>query len=237
MLEIKQLIVTNERELFRLQDAFFKPGEFVGIIGANGSGKSTFLNMLIHPDKIAAGHLLWNGRDWSEFREKERAKYVTLIDNHFLGYAHLKTSEYIEFGRIPYTGFTGILSEDDRQVIQTVVRDLNLQDLLNKPTAHLSDGERQRAGIARALAQETPVILLDEPTAFLDFPTKKEVMKRLRAVAENTSRLVLMSSHDLELCLEFCTRLLVIKPDQTATLIDSDISFEQLTILAFGKDV
>lgn len=236
MLEIKQLIVTNERELFRLQDAFFKPGEFVGIIGANGSGKSTFLNMLIRPDRIASGQILMNERDWSGVREKERAKHVTLIDNHFLGYAHLKTSEYIEFGRIPYTGFTGILSEDDHQVIDAIVRDLNLQNLLDKPTVNLSDGERQRAGIARALAQETPMILLDEPTAFLDFPTKREVMKLLRAVAENTSRLVLMSSHDLELCLQFCTRLLVIKPDQTAALIASDISFEELTTLAFGID-
>ena len=231
MLKLERVHIGYEHTLFDLHSINIEPGSFVGIIGANGTGKSTFLNTLINPEEQQ--QIQFNQNNWTKLSVKERSYFVTLIDNHFLGFPNLSTQEYIEFGRIPHTGITGILSPEDQAIVTKNIQRFNLEQLANKPTSSLSDGERQRAGLARALVQETPLILLDEPTAFLDYPTKKEVMQLLRKITLEEQKIILMSSHDLEFCLNFCTHLLIIRPNQKASYIPATITFDKLISRAF----
>lgn len=233
MLDIRYLKVGHEELLFELKDIQIPLGSLVAIIGANGTGKSTFLNQLIGNSQSASS-VFFQDKNWSELSVKEKALEVTLIDNHFLGLPNLSTQEYLEFGRIPHTGLMGVLSETDRNVIQQVIIKLGIEKLLDKPTNNLSDGERQRAGIARALIQETPLILLDEPTAFLDYPTKKEVLSLLSQIAKTEQKIILMSSHDLEFCLAYCTHFLLIGKEKQVHFLAEKPNFNELIQLAFN---
>ncbi len=233
MLDIKHMVIGHEEVLFELENIQIPLGSLVAIIGANGAGKSTFLNQFIGPCS-SNNHISFNKLNWLTLNEKEKALYVTLVDNHFLGLPNLSTQEYLEFGRIPHTGLMGILADEDRVVLNSVIEKLSLQKLLNKPTHTLSDGERQRAGIARALVQETPLILLDEPTAFLDYPTKKEVLSLLAKIAQDEQKIILMSSHDLEFCLNFCTHFILIDSKRKPHFIAGELSFHDLIELTFS---
>lgn len=232
MLEIKNVIVQHAEVLFVLENIQIPMGSLVGIIGVNGSGKSTFLNSLIKSDSNQS--IAFQNENWSALTVKQKAHRVTLIDNHFLGLPNLTTKEYLELGRIPHTGLMGILTANDYAVIDRVVKRLGIERLLQKATSTLSDGERQRVGIARALIQETPLILLDEPTAFLDYPTKKEVLSLLADIAKEEEKIILMSSHDLTFCLQYCSHFLVISKDRKAHFFSGEMSFEEMERIAFN---
>jgi iron complex transport system ATP-binding protein len=116
-------------------------------------------------------------------------------------------------GRAPYTNFLGKLAQEDWLIVEEITTELGIESLLNKDTSELSDGERQIASIAKALVQKTPVIVLDEPTAFLDYANRMAVQKLLQKVAKNANVCIIQSSHDLELCLEFADEMLIIEPN------------------------
>lgn len=233
MLKFENCIIGHSNVLYRIPDLNLERGEFAALIGANGSGKSTLMDLLIQ-GKFPNGKVTVEARNWNELKPHERAKTITLVDNHFLGFDYLKVSEYLELGRYTYTNFTGRLSEKNREVVQKYADLLHLTSLLNQSTSTLSDGERQRAGIAKALIQETPIVLLDEPTAFLDYPTKKEVMSLLAEIARNNERLIIIASHDIDFCLEFCSRMLIIEKETKELKSYGNIHHDELVERAFG---
>lgn len=233
MLRLQGCTIGHNKTLYTIPNLKLEQGEFVALIGANGSGKSTLMHALIHGE-FSSGNVTFNDSDWNGFKLAERAKLITLVDNHFLGLDYLNVSEYLNLGRYTYTDFTGRLNETDRERVTHFASKLHLEELLHQPTSTLSDGERQRAGIAKALIQETPIVLLDEPTAFLDYPTKKEVMSLLSEIAREDQKLILIASHDLDFCLKYCSRILVIEKASKQLTSFSTISQNELVERAFG---
>lgn len=233
MLRIEHCKIGHGYPLYEISELELNPGEFVALIGANGSGKSTLMDALIQ-GSFTNGKVQFEEKNWNELKLFERARIITLIDNHFLGFDYLKVNEYLELGRHTYTDFTGRLTPEDKQIVMDYAETLHLENLLNQSTATLSDGERQRAGIAKALIQETPIVLLDEPTAFLDYPTKKEVMSLLAKIAVENNRLIVIASHDIDFCLEFCSRILIIEKDSRLLSSYTAIDREELVKRAFG---
>lgn len=233
MLKFENCSIGHDHTLYEIPQLELERGEFVALIGANGSGKSTLMDSLIQ-GRFPNGKVSVEARNWNDLKLLERARTITLVDNHFLGFDYLKVNEYLELGRHSYTNFTGRLSPEDKLIVQKYIETLHLESLLNQSTSTLSDGERQRVGIAKALIQETPIILLDEPTAFLDYPTKKEVMTLLGKIARESKRLVIIASHDIDFCIEFCSRILIIEKTSKVLQSYEVIQHDELVKLAFG---
>lgn len=233
MLKFENCRIGHDHTLYEIPKLELERGEFVALIGANGSGKSTLMDSLIQ-GKFPNGKVSIETRNWNDLKLLERARMITLVDNHFLGFDYLKVSEYLELGRHSYTNFTGRLSPEDKLIVQKYIRTLHLESLLDQSTSTLSDGERQRVGIAKALIQETPIILLDEPTAFLDYPTKKEVMTLLGKIAKESNRLVIIASHDIDFCIAYCSRILIIEKGSKVLQSYQTIGHDELVKQAFG---
>lgn len=232
MLKVFNHTVGHQELLYQIDNLEINAGEFVALIGANGTGKSTFFNDLVSGNFVDNSTSLQE-QSLAKLNLQERAKRITLVDNHFLGLSHLPVYEYLKLGRYTYTNLLNQLTENDQQIIQKYVDLLKLNNLLNRATSTLSDGERQRVSIAKALIQETPLILLDEPTAFLDYPTKKEVMITLAEIANTQNRIVLLASHDIDFCLAYCNRFLLIEKQTKKLQSFSQITKEELLSIAF----
>ena len=188
-----------------------KSGQLACLIGENGIGKSTLLKTLTGFLSKLNGSLLLDNRDIESFSQRELARQVSIVLTQKPDVQNLTIEEIIGLGRSPYTGFFGRLRAEDRKVVDDAIATMGIEKLRGRMIQTLSDGERQKVMIAKALAQETPVILLDEPTAFLDFPSKAETFQSLQRMAHERDKLILLSTHDLELAVRFSDSLLEVK--------------------------
>lgn len=184
-----------------------KSGELTCLIGSNGIGKSTLLKTLTGFLPKLSGRLLLDGRDINILSQRERAKYISIVLTYKSDVQNLSVTEMVGMGRMPYTGFWGKLNTSDQTIVAEAIEMVGIEHLKNRMIQTLSDGERQKVMIAKALAQQTPVILLDEPTSFLDFPSKVEMLQLLHRLAKETNKVVFLSTHDLELALRIADRL------------------------------
>ena len=184
-----------------------KSGELTCLIGSNGIGKSTLLKTLTGFLPKLGGRLLLDGRDIDLLSQHERAKYISIVLTYKTDVQNLSVAEMVGMGRMPYTGFWGKLNADDREIVAEAINMVGINHLKDRMVQTLSDGERQKVMIAKALAQQTPIILLDEPTSFLDFPSKVEMLQLLHRLAKETDKVVFLSTHDLELALRIADRL------------------------------
>ena len=192
-------------------DLELKSGQLSCLIGENGIGKSTLLKTLTGFLPKLKGSVLFDNRDITSFSQRELARQVSIVLTQKPDVQNLTIEEIIGLGRSPYTGFFGRLRIDDRMVVNDAIATMGIEKLRGRMIQALSDGERQKVMIAKALAQETPVILLDEPTAFLDFPSKAETFQSLQRMAHERDKLILLSTHDLELAVRFADSLLEVK--------------------------
>ena len=192
-------------------DLELKSGQLSCLIGENGIGKSTLLKTLTGFLPKLKGSVLFDNRDITSFSQRELARQVSIVLTQKPDVQNLTIEEIIGLGRSPYTGFFGRLRIDDRMVVNDAIATMGIEKLRGRMIQTLSDGERQKVMIAKALAQETPVILLDEPTAFLDFPSKAETFQSLQRMAHERDKLILLSTHDLELAVRFADSLLEVK--------------------------
>ena len=188
-----------------------RSGQLACLIGENGIGKSTLLKTLTGFLPKLNGSLLLDNRDIESFSQRELARQVSIVLTQKPDVQNLTIEEIIGLGRSPYTGFFGRLRAEDRKVVDDAIATMGIEKLRGRMIQTLSDGERQKVMIAKALAQETPVILLDEPTAFLDFPSKAETFQSLQRMAHERDKLILLSTHDLELAVRFADSLLEVK--------------------------
>jgi iron complex transport system ATP-binding protein len=177
-------------------------GQFVCLLGPNGAGKSTLLRTLAGLQKPLAGSVSIDGRDLFDMAAQERARNVAVVLTERVNPGLLTGWGLVALGRAPHTGFMGTLSPADEQAVQEAVKAVGAVALADRPVVELSDGERQRLMIARALAQQTPLILLDEPTAFLDAPRRVEILSLLRDLARDVGRAVVVSTHEVHLALD-----------------------------------
>ena len=182
-------------------------GDFVCLLGPNGAGKSTLLRTLAGLQKPLAGTVILEGRDLYGMTSQERARNVAVVLTDRISPGLLTGWGLVALGRTPHTGFLGTLSPADERAVQEAVEAVGATALADRPVVELSDGERQKLMIARALAQETPLILLDEPTAFLDAARRVEILTLLRDLAHDVGRAVIVSTHEVHLALELADSL------------------------------
>ncbi len=182
-------------------------GQLVCLVGPNGAGKSTLLRTLAAMQPALAGTVRLGDDDIFALDPRERARRMSVVLTERVEAGHLTAYALVALGRHPYTDWTGRLSEHDEAVVRWAIETVGAKPLAARPVEELSDGERQKIMIARALAQEPLVMLLDEPTAFLDVPNRVEIMRVLRALTRLTDRAILLSTHDLDLALRTADRL------------------------------
>lgn len=196
--------------LIKAVDLELQRGEICSLIGSNGSGKSTLLRTLAGLQRPLSGNIQLDGRSLLQLSSMERARLlsVVLTEKPLVGSLDVRT--LVSLGRHPWTGNLGRLgAEDHTRVNEALVRTGTL-DLAERAWSDLSDGEGQKVLIARAVAQDTPVLLLDEPTAFLDVVNRVAIMRLLRTIAHSLNRTVLLSTHDLATALQLCDRILLV---------------------------
>ena len=177
-------------------------GKIICLLGANGTGKSTLMRSLAGVQPPLDGEIRLEGKNLKQFTSKALSKKISIVLTEKISGTRLSGYQMLSLGRYPYLGWLGLLKEEDYKHINEVVKMLGIASLVKKQIAELSDGERQKVMIARAIVQDTPIIMLDEPTAFLDLPNRVDIMNLLRRIAHQTSKTILMSSHDLELSLQ-----------------------------------
>ena len=200
-----------------------RSGQLACLIGENGIGKSTLLKTLTGFLPKLKGSLLLGNRDIESFSQRELARQVSIVLTQKPDVQNLTIEEIIGLGRSPYTGFFGRLRAEDRKVVDDAIATMGIEKLRGRMIQTLSDGERQKVMIAKALAQETPIILLDEPTAFLDFPSKAETFQSLQRMAHEKDKLILLSTHDLELAVRFADSLLEVKKGTLQTVSATEV--------------
>lgn len=181
--------------------------ELTCLLGANGVGKSTLLRTLSAFQPKLGGEIRVLGRELETYSDKELSTTLGVVLTDKCDIRNMTVRELVGMGRSPYTGFWGKLSKKDKQIVDDSISLVRIQELGSRMVHALSDGERQKAMIAKALAQGTPVIYLDEPTAFLDFPSKVEIMQLLHVLTRKTHKTIFMSTHDLELALQIADRV------------------------------
>lgn len=183
------------------------PGELTCLLGANGTGKSTLLRTLAASQPALSGELRVQGKPLSAFSEKERSRTIGVVLTDKTQAGGLTVYELVALGRQPHTGFFGRLNKTDRALIEEALEAVGIAHKAASYTAELSDGERQKVMIAKALVQECPLILLDEPTAFLDVVSRIEIMTLLHRLAVEQEKAILLSTHDVEQALVLADKL------------------------------
>ena len=179
-----------------------RSGELTCLLGANGVGKSTLLKTLSSFQPKTGGEILLEGKELSEYNDKQLSRLIGVVLTEKPEVRNMTVRELVSLGRSPYTGFWGTCSNDDLQVVDEAIAMVGIEPLKKRMVHTLSDGERQKVMIAKALAQQTPVIYLDEPTAFLDYPSKVEVLQLLCRISREANKVIFLSTHDVELALQ-----------------------------------
>ena len=199
-------------------NATISQGELTCLLGANGVGKSTLLRTLSAFLPKLGGSIVVRGRDISDYSAKELSRLVSVVLTEKPDISNMSVHGLVAIGRSPYTGFWGTNTADDLHVVDEALQMVGISRLADQQINTLSDGERQKVMIAKALAQQTPVIYLDEPTAFLDFPSKVEVLLLLKRICREQHKTVFLSTHDLELALQMGDRIWLMERDRGLTI-------------------
>ncbi|WP_088342400.1 ABC transporter ATP-binding protein [Robiginitalea sediminis] len=195
-------------------DLKLPPGTLTAIVGVNGVGKTTLLRTLcgLHPP--LSGDIFWKGLSLDAIPGSRRASLLSIVLTEPPASRNLTVAEMVGLGRHPYTNWAGRFSEEDRRQVAEVLRRMDLETLAHRACHTLSDGQLQRALIARALAQDTPLMLLDEPTTHLDLYHKVKILKTLGQIARDTSKAVVFTTHEIGLALQLCDLMLILKEEQ-----------------------
>ena len=199
-----------------------RSGELTCLLGPNGVGKSTLLRTLSAFQPKMGGEIVFRGvrsvecgvkseesgaREISTLSDKELSRLIGVVLTEKPDVRNMSVRELVSLGRSPYTGFWGNYSKEDLQIVDEAIGMVGIGKLARRPVHALSDGERQKVMIAKALAQQTPVIFLDEPTAFLDYPSKVETLQLLRRISREAEKTIFLSTHDVELALQLADTL------------------------------
>lgn len=210
-LRTEQLVIGHRHEpLIAPVDLHFGSGQLVALIGVNGSGKTTLLRTIAGLHPAISGRVLIQDRDMARITAMERARSMSVVLTGRTDMGLLDVRTLVSLGRQPWTGRLGLLTAKDRERVQLAMERTGVDRFEHRALRALSDGELQLVLIARALAQDTPVMLLDEPTAYLDVVNRVRLVALLRDVAHSTGTLVLLSTHDLQTALELADRSVLI---------------------------
>lgn len=185
-------------------------GEMTCLLGPNGAGKSTLLRTLSAFQPAMKGEIEVMAQNIKTYKNNELAKLISVVLTDNSGIKNMTAWEVVAMGRSPYTGFWGKLDEKDKSIIEKCLGWVGIEDLAQRKMQTLSDGEKQKVMIAKAIAQETPIIFLDEPTAYLDYPSKIAMMLLLHRLAKALNKTIFLSTHDLEHALQVADQVWLI---------------------------
>lgn len=200
----------SDRLLLTDVSASFDRGRLTALIGRNGTGKSTLLRAVAGLERLRGGSIGIDGRRLERLAGGEAARLVAFVATDKVRIANLKCEDLVALGRAPYTNWIGRLQHIDRRIVAESLEMVGMTGFAAKSMDTLSDGECQRVMIARALAQQTPVILLDEPTAFLDMPNRYDLCSLLRTLAHDGGKTILFSTHELDIATTMCDDIALI---------------------------
>ncbi|HET9505892.1 MAG TPA: ABC transporter ATP-binding protein [Hymenobacter sp.] len=218
-------------------DFTLHPGELVALLGPNGAGKSTLLRTLAGLQAPLAGRLTIQEKDLATLGPAERARLLSIVLTDRVEAGGLTALELIRLGRHPHTGWLGGLSAHDEAQVHAALATTGTTAFATRRVAELSDGERQKVLLARALAQDTPVILLDEPTAHLDLPNRVALLRLLHRLARDTQKAILLSTHELDLALQAADRLALLTAEGALHLgTPEDLVLDGTFAAAFARE-
>lgn len=218
-LEIGYKIKRKTNSVFKNLTAKFEAGELVGLIGDNGIGKSTLLKTLTGYLEPLNGTILIQNKNINAFSFQELATLISIVNTEKIGGFNLTVYDVVALGRTPYLSLFGKLTANDEAIIEYSLTNLSISHLKNKLMDELSDGQRQKVMIAKSLAQQTPIIILDEPTAFLDYTSKHKLFEDLKNLCLNEKKLIIVSSHDIDLMQKYITNSLHLKENNCYELV------------------
>lgn len=182
-------------------------GDIVCIIGRNGTGKSTFLNTLVGINRKLSGEIFVYNQNVDNVSAREKSRLISYVPSKVESIPNMRVVDLVAMGRTPYTNIFDKHSAGDEQIINEAIDKFSLRDFADRQLSELSDGERQKVMICRAIVQQTPIILLDEPTAFLDYFAKQKLMEQLHQIAKNDNKCIVFSSHDIAVSVPYCDKV------------------------------
>lgn len=206
----------GDRTLVENGSAEFAAGELTALVGRNGAGKSTLLRAVTAIEPPKSGEVLLDGTNAAAMPPEAIARTISFVGTEKVRIANLRCEDIVAIGRAPYTNWIGRMQEVDRRIVADALQAVGMEAFAERSIDTLSDGECQRIMIARALAQQTPTIVLDEPSAFLDIPTRFEICRLLQRLAHDEGKCILFSTHDLDAAMPVCDSVAVIS-DSTIT--------------------
>lgn len=210
-------------------------GSLISLVGTNGAGKSTLLRTISGLQKALGGSIKIGGTNINEISAYNKAKLLALVLTDKIDVENMTVRQLVAMGRFPYTNWLGKLSDADANIINAAIENVNLSHKANDNINHISDGEKQRAVIAKALAQDTPLVLLDEPTAHLDLPNRIETVLLLRRLSVQTGKTFIISTHELEVALQTSDQIWLMTKDGIKTGIPEDLMLTREFQNAFGS--
>ncbi len=214
MLKTNQLSVSYGKEnIIHNLDLDIPEGKITALIGPNGSGKSTLLKTLCRINKQFGGSLTVYGKSIKDYADKELSRYISLLPQVLTTPEDITVRSLVEYGRSPYLSYWGRLTQDDHQKVDQAIAETQIQELVDKKVDALSGGQRQRVWIAMVLAQDTPIVMLDEPTTYLDLSHQVELMKLIQKL-NAAGKTVIVVLHDLNQACRYCDHLVVLKNGQ-----------------------
>ena len=213
----------GERTLIAGATTRFECGEMVALLGRNGTGKSTLLRAIAKLGEVAQGEIMVDGKAISEIDIRSFARLVAFVNTERVDIDSMRAYDLVAIGRSPYTDWMGRLTNEDRAIIERAMQITGVDKLADRMVETLSDGECQRVMIARALAQDTPVILLDEPTAFLDLPNRYELCTLLSRLAHDEGKLIVFSTHELDIALTLADSIALVDTPRLVHLPTSEM--------------
>lgn len=230
MLDLRDLYIGYDEDISRhivaeTLNASLAQGTMACLVGANGVGKSTLMRTLSGFQPALRGEVRIEGRPIGEYTPRELSEKVGVVLTERNATPDLTVEEVVAIGRMPYTNFWGRLTAADHRAVDAAIALVGIESLRHKKIGRVSDGERQKVMIAKALAQQTGIILLDEPTAFLDYGSKVSVMRLLRRLAHEQGKVVLLSTHDLEIAFQTTDEVWILQREglQTGTLDELEL--------------
>lgn len=213
MLELKDITAAyRQKTIFQGISATFEKGSTTALLGRNGTGKSTLLRIIAGLKECHKGKVLIDGKDIGKIRIEEKARLISCVTTEKPKVQYMSCKDIVALGRAPYTGWTGKTTQEDERIITQAMLTTDTLQYAGRPVDTLSDGELQRVMIARALAQDTTIMLLDEPTAFLDLPNRYAAAALLERIAKEKNKTVIFSTHDLDIAMKTCDEIAVLTP-------------------------
>ncbi len=210
-LTLENLTIGYHNPLLQNISLTLKSGRITGIIGNNGKGKTTLLKSIAGLQKPLFGQILFDDKNIFDLTAQERSKIVSMsFASNYITFP-ISVFELVSMGRYPYTNHWAGLSDVDEKIISDAIDLCGINDLQNKFVTSLSDGERQKAFIAKTIAQQSPMLLFDEPTAFLDYTSKKQFFSKMMTLAAEQNKIILICSHDIDFLSVYAADLLMIE--------------------------